>query len=79
MGYAADRSGRAAEAARAGPEARRGAACRLCSNGTDPRRTSAADGGPAGGRPQALRHCNSRAGHRSAQDPTGLHPASCGV
>ena len=49
MGYAADRSGRAAGAARAGPAARRGASCRLCSNGTDPRRTSAADGGPAGG------------------------------
>ena len=63
VGYAADRSGPAAGTARACPAARRGAACLLCSKGTDPRRTSTADGGPAG-----------RACDRSAQDPTGLHP-----
>ena len=78
MGYAADRSGRAARAARAGPAARRGAACRPCSNGTDPRRTCAADGGPTGGRAQALRQLGARAGHRRAQDLTGRHPAAYG-
>ena len=46
-----DQCGRGYGVLRAGPAARRGAACRLCSNVTDPRRTSAADGGPAGGRP----------------------------
>ena len=53
---AACQPGRAARAVRAGPAAHRGAASRLCSHGTDPRRTSAAGGGTTGGRPPVLRH-----------------------
>ena len=75
---AADRSGRAAGAARAGPAAHRGAACRLRSHGADSRCTCAADGGPTGGRTQALRQLGARAGYRRAQDLTGRHPAAYG-
>ena len=67
MGYAADRSGRAAGAARADPAAHRGADDRVlrARASARSRRSCAADSGPAGGRPQALRHCNFRAGHRA--------------
>ena len=53
MGYAADRSGGAAGAARAGPAAHRGADDRVlrARAGARSRRSCSADGGPAGGRP----------------------------
>ena len=80
MGYAADRSGRAAGAASAGPAARRGAddrVLRACADARS-RRSCAADGGPTGGRAQALRQLGARAGYRRAQDLTGRHPAAYG-
>ena len=43
-------------------------ACRNCSHGADPRRSRAADSGPAVGSAQALRQHGARAGDRRAQD-----------
>ena len=73
MGYAADRSGRAAGAASAGSAARRGADDRVLRARADARsrRSCAADGGPTGGRAPALRQLGARAGYRRAQDLTG--------
>ena len=64
---AACQPGRAAGAAGADPAAHRGAACRNCSHGADPRRSCAAASGPAGRSAQTFRHHGSRAGDRSAQ------------
>ena len=63
-----------AGAAGADLAAHRGAVRRHRSHGTDCRRSCAADGGTAGGCPEAHRHAvTCRAGYRRAQDLSGQH------
>ena len=75
-GGGAARGSRGASAAGVGAASHRGAACRPRSHGVESRRTCAAVGAPTGGRAQALRCREPRAGDRSAQNLTRLHPSS---